>query len=694
MSEPVFVEATAAAAPVDTGRRPIRRLPPSLVNRIAAGEVIERPASVVKELVENAIDAGATAIDVEVEDGGLGLIRVIDNGCGIPPDELKLAVAEHATSKLTDDEDLFRIQTKGFRGEALASIASVSHLRLTSRTAGSDAAWSVDSRGGDVGVPQACAGNPGTTVEVRHLFFNTPARRKFMKGPGTEYGHIAEMLLRLALPHPEIAFSLAHNARVNVRLPCSNLRDRLLQAWPEDFRERGLDLDAAESEIRLQGLIGLPELAHPTGRHQYLYVNRRPIRDKFIAHALKESFRGLTEPGRHPAAVLLLFLPPADVDVNVHPTKSEVRFRNSSRVHGLVMTAVREVLLGADLSPHAAPRRVVGSDHTATSDLPPSSNGPEGASSSPPAGAAESETQRRDLMQTLADFFRLQPSSPFLLDPPARATAAESTPATPPETSPPPPAPPVQDPTVPAGHADPSAARRLPPTADALSRQALPGGIASDEPAPHRRPPEPETIPPVTPRAVLPVQVLHLHNTYLVLATADGLQIIDQHALHERILYEELLGRLRRGNLGGQQLLIPPVLRVTDRQIDLLESLRPLLGQLGMELMPARPGQLAVTAFPGFLSRLDPADFVRDLLERAEAGGFDLHAEALLGGVLEMMACKAAVKAGDPLTPEQIDTLLARRDAIERASNCPHGRPTTLKLTLRDLEKQFKRTGF
>src|SRR3954467_1207907 len=336
-------------------RRRIQQLSPSLVNRIAAGEVIERPAAVVKELVENAIDAGASHIVVEVEDGGRALIRVIDDGGGIPSDELALAFASHATSKLSCDDDLFRILTMGFRGEALASIGSVSHARVLSRTAASDAAYEILNQGGAISDPPAAPGNVGTTIEVRNLFFNVPARRKFIKGTATEYGHIAEALLRTALAHLQISFRLLHNNRKTLDLPASSEEERLLAAWPDDFREQRLPIDLRDAEVKLRGIVGLPELARPTPKYQYLYLNGRAIRDRFIMHALREAYRGLTEPGRHPAAVLLLEIPPQDVDVNVHPTKSEVRFRDGGRIHGLVLSAVRERLLGSDLTPRAVP---------------------------------------------------------------------------------------------------------------------------------------------------------------------------------------------------------------------------------------------------------------------------------------------------------------------------------------------------
>jgi DNA mismatch repair protein MutL len=583
-------------------RNSIQQLFPALVNRIAAGEVIERPASVVKELVENSIDAGATNITVEVEDGGRSLIRIIDDGVGIPVNELPLAFASHATSKLQTDADLSRINTMGFRGEALASIGAVSQARLLSRTPDQPVAYEVYDRGGLIDQPQAAAGNVGTAIEVRNLFFNTPARRKFLKGAATEFGHISEALVRLAIPHPEISFQLSHNGRSVLQLPVDTPQHRWLSAWPEDFAKLGFSLDVRDAEITLIGLIGQPELARPLARYQYIFLNGRPIRDRFVQHALREAYRGLTEPGRHPAAILLISMPPQDVDVNVHPTKSEVRFRDSSRIHGLVLSAVREKLLGSDLVPAAVPR---------FSSVP-----------------LPVDPERRELRERLADFFK--------------SSLAESAPAS---------APPIEPPLSPA-----------PLSTAPFSREAPPA--------------------------------IQLHNSYLVAESDDGLIIIDQHALHERIMYEDLLARISRGPLESQRLLIPITLTAGGRQQELLEQIQPLLKRIGIEAASIGPGAVAIHAFPSFLQRLDPAEFLAELLDRGEQETLDLNQEQLLHEVLDMMACKAAVKAGDPLSPAEIDSLLARRHLIDRSSNCPHGRPTTLRMTLRDLEKQFKRTGF
>jgi len=611
--------------------RRIQQLPPSMVNRIAAGEVIERPSAVVKELVENAIDAGADHIIVEIEDGGRALIRVIDNGGGIEPADLPLAFASHATSKLVSDEDLFRIMTMGFRGEALASIGAVSHARILSRTAANDSAYEIQNRGGAISDAQAAAGNVGTSVEVRNLFFNTPARRRFIKGSATEFGHISETLLRIALAYPSIHFSLTHNGRASLDLPAASDQERWLSAWPDEFREQRLAVDVRDAELRLRGIIGLPELARPTAKHQYFYLNGRFIRDKFVQHALREAYRGLTEPGRYPAAILMLEMPPQDVDVNVHPTKIEVRFRDSGRIHGLVHSAIREHLLGSDLTPTAIPMR---------SD-------------------ARDEAPRLEMREKLAEFFRQLPPTavaPIAPAPPAQPGLPAFAPTPQPQVISP--APLVARPSI-----EPPALREPPPAAPVQS-----------------------TLP--------PSPAIQLHNSYLVVQSDDGMLIIDQHALHERIVYEDLLARLNRGTLESQRRLLPEVVDVSSTQASLLEQIQPLLAKLGIEVNEFGPGQVAVHSFPSFLEKLEPGAFVRELLERGEQELLDMHEEELLHEVLDMMACKAAVKAGDPLTPPEIEALLARRELVDRSSNCPHGRPTTLRLSLRDLEKQFKRTGF
>ena len=487
----------------------------------------------------------------------------------------------------------------GFRGEALASIGAVSQSRLLSRARDDSIAYEIQNHGGQIDQPQAAAGNPGTVIEVRNLFFNTPARRKFLKGVATEFGHIRDALVRLAVPFPDVAFKLVHNGRTALDFPAASARQRWLAAWPEEFAQLCLTIDVQDAEISLLGLIGKPELAGPTPKQQFFFLNRRCIRDRFLQHALREAYRGLTEPGRNPAAILLLAMPPQDVDVNVHPTKTEVRFRDSSRIHGLVLSAVRERLLGSDLSPAAQPNT--------PGQIP----------------------QRLEMRQRLAEFFR------------------------------------------------------APESQQAAAPSSMPQFSPSIQGAP---------LPSPLPGPVVPA--LQLHNSYLVAETDDGLIIIDQHALHERVMYEDLLARVAHGPLESQRLLIPATFPAAPRQMEILEQVQPLLLRLGIEASPVGPDGVAIHSFPSFLHRLDPVDFLRELLERGEQELLDLHQEEMLHEVLDMMACKAAIKAGDPLSAGEIEALLARRNLLDRPSNCPHGRPTTLRLTLHDLEKQFKRTGF
>jgi DNA mismatch repair protein MutL len=635
--------------PSETPRTRIAQLPPNLVNRIAAGEVIERPASVVKECVENSLDAGATSVTVEIDDGGKALIRILDNGNGIPADDLPLAFASHATSKLRDDADLFAIRTMGFRGEALASIGSVSFARIVSRTPDSDSGYEITNRGGEMSAPRAIGANVGTSIEVRDLFYNVPARRKFLKGSGTESGHVADAILKIAIARPDVSFKLLSGGRISLDLPATAPTLRWLEAWPSEYAQAKLDLSIDSDDISLRGIVGLPELAMPHLKNQYLYINGRCVRDKFIGHALKEAFRGLCEPGRNPAAVLMIALPADQVDVNVHPTKSEVRFRDSSRVHGLVLSSVRSLLLGNDLVPRAKPQAAFGNLDS---------------------------VDRTSMREQLASFFRADVGAPSPLS-----------------TGP-----------LAGGHylPDVSSIGSTSTFGSATSSQRDEDSMirAVGESTNHDIAPTPSLNESTSDRIdhILvqssATSAIQLHNSYLVAESEDGLVIIDQHALHERIMFEDLLARVQRGPLEAQRLLIPLIVSASPQQIDALESLAPIFAKLGIEAAAIGPDAVAVHAFPSFLEKLDPAAFVKDVLEKVENESAQIDHETLLHETLDMMSCKAAVKAGDPLTPDEIKALLARRHLVDRASNCPHGRPTTLKLSLRDLEKQFKRTGF
>ncbi len=604
---------------------PIRVLSDLLVNQIAAGEVIERPASVVKELVENCLDAGAMRISIVVEDGGRELIRVADDGRGIDAEELPLALSAHATSKIARTEDLERIATLGFRGEALASIASISRLRITTRPADAEGGAVIEAGGDRVGPvrPAGCA--PGTVIEVRNLFFNTPARRKFMRGAATEFSHITDLVQRIAMAHAQVGFTLTHNDRVTLDLPPNQPTDRRCVALlGDDLAEALLEFDSDERGIGLWGMAGLPAIARATAKHQYLYVNGRPVRDRNVAHAVKEAYRGLIEPTRHPTLVMFITLDPAQVDVNVHPAKAEVRFADANAVHGQVLATIRQRLLGADLTPTADLRPTAGFGFPQPGDA-----------------ASENQESKLDNLSDFVDHFRR-------MDPRQKGFVYQQVKAE-------------------LGMAD----------------QGDGDGAATDD-APLTEPIRAAARP-----------ILQVHNSYIVTEDESGLVIIDQHALHERMMFQLLLERIEAGGqLESQRLLTPITLNVTAGQIDTLERLGPLLRRIGVEAEPIGPSTIGIHAFASLLfdRGVEPDRFLAELIDRAQDDDFNPSQEAALHETLDMISCKAAVKAGDAMADDELVELLKRRDQIERASNCPHGRPTTVRLTLRDLEKQFKRT--
>jgi DNA mismatch repair protein MutL len=671
----------------------IRKLSTLLINQIAAGEVIERPASVVKELVENSIDAGATRIDVLIEQGGSQLIRISDNGNGILPDELPLAIAPHATSKLRTSEELGTIVTMGFRGEALASVASISRLKIYSRptldSGPVEAGASIEVTGDEIGPITPASGAPGTVIEVRDLFYNTPARRKFLKGAPTEYGHIAEIVDRIAMAHPAVGFTLSHNGRKTLDLPpgqshrerCVGVLGKELDKGLLEFQETA---PIEKGGAHVWGLAGLPEIARPTAKFQYLYLNARPIKDRSLSHAMKEAYRGLMPPDMQPVVVVFLSVNPEDVDVNVHPAKSEVRFREPGRAHGIVLSAIRQRLLGADLTPRA----------TFAPSFKPAAQEPAGFSfdpTPPPAGETPFET----LPAAGSD-----PSVPRPAYTPGGNAPSQGTP------------------TPVSSRAFVDYFKRMEPSQKGFVYQQVKDAMGADAGPPpeptldqvadsHRPAP---SISPTSPSAgsgntagepVAPILrtmgVLQIHKSYLVTQDEQGLLIIDQHALHERVMFEELSKRILSQNLESQRMLMPGVVRANARRQSVAESMRPLLEKIGVELEPLGPDTLAIQAFPSFLfeRNVTPEPFIRELLDKAEDGTLDVTSvtaqEAVLHEVLDMMACKAAIKAGDKMTPEELAALLAKREEIERSSNCPHGRPTTIRMTLRDLEKQFKR---
>jgi len=626
----------------------IRRLPPTLVNRIAAGECIERPASVVKELVENSLDAGARQVEVAVEDGGRALIQVRDDGSGMDADDLLLSVAQHATSKLREDADLFNIRTLGFRGEALASIAAVARLRIVSRPPDREVGHEIRVEDGQVIGPRPCQAPPGTTVAVRDLFHSVPARRKFLRTNQTEMGHISEQLARLALAQPQVAFTLRHNGRVVHQLEATtDVHRRIGDFFGPELAAVLLPISREGDHVRVQGWVAPPAESRSSAKWEYVFVNGRYVRDRFVSHAVREAYRSLIDPTRYPVVFLFINIDPQLVDVNVHPTKIEVRWQDSNYVHGLVLAALRDKFLtsnldhrlrtpGEDAEYRESVRRAMVEFFTRC-----------GAAESRPSEAIGPSPQRQ--ASTLAPV-------PVGTDPGAAADA------------------PNQGRSA-VGERPCDAARRASATGDAVLPTVADVGLAA-------------------PPGNLPTgeRAIQIHNAYLVVETTEGLVIIDQHALHERILYEELRRRLAQRKLESQRLLMPVVVRVPADRLEVLEAHAELLERLGVELSAAGLHSVALHAFPSLLAeRVDLEQFVGDLLDLLSQEGSRPQTETLLHQVLDMLACKAAVKAGDPLTPDEIGALLARRELAERSSHCPHGRPTTLRLTLRDLEKQFHR---
>jgi len=619
----------------------IQILPPTLVNRIAAGECVERPASVVKELVENAIDAGGRRIGVTVVDGGRELIQVGDDGCGMDADDLRLAVHPHATSKLLTDDDLFNIRTMGFRGEALASIGAVARLQITSRPGEHEVGHFVRVEGGEIGGPSPCTAPPGTTVEVRDLFYAVPARRKFLRTSQTEMGHVSEQFARLALAHPSIAFSLRHGGRLFHDLPpAEGRRKRIGDFYGVELAEVLLEVRRESHDVLVEGYVAPPREARGSNKWEYVFVNGRYVRDRFISHAVKEAYRSLIDPSRYPVVFLFVSVDPGSVDVNVHPTKVEVRWRDSNFVHSQVLAALRDRFLASNL------------DHRLKTATPPG------------------EEYRDRVRQAMVDFFTTaRPVDPAPRGGPSSWEHAprQADAAT------------AHEARTPFSAAPAVAFERAP---GAAGRTPVVDGPAAEAPA----------VAPTAGSVLAPRRAaVQVHNMYIVAETEDGLLILDQHALHERILYEEFRARIADRPLEAQRLLLPDVVRVAPDRIAALEQHADLLARLGIELTQSGPQTVTLHAFPSFLERANRTEFVRELLDILAEPGARPSTETLLHDVLDMMACKAAVKFGDPLTGEEIEALLARRQTAERSSHCPHGRPTTLHLTLRDLERQFKR---
>ncbi len=612
----------------------IRQLSQSLINKIAAGEVIERPASVVKELMENAVDAGATRIDVSVMQGGLEMVRVVDNGGGIAMEELPLALASHATSKIAEADDLFRVGTLGFRGEALASIAEVSRLLLRSRTPEHQSGAELEAVGGVIGEPAPCGCPVGTCIEVHNLFFNTPVRRKFLRTTATEFGHVSEAFTRIALAVPNVHFTLRHNDKPVFELAASDgWLERIARFYGRELADNLIWVESAEDDVRLSGYVAHPGQSRSHNRLQYFFLNGRHIRDRALQHALGEAYRGLLMVGRYPIAFLAMKMPAELVDVNVHPTKLEVRFQDAGRLYSQLLATLRGKFLTTDLNTRV---------HSAADGLA------SGANDDPTAG--HDETQTAQLRQQLVDWAKGKVASWGETQAPSSAGSAASEPHSPLELRP----------LGPAW-------RRL-DSIDAVPQTDAPPGAA-------------------VPRA----SALQIHNRYLVAETDEGVTIIDQHALHERILYEQLRQRVANGTIETQNLLVPEPVDLSPAEAAAALQHRDLLSELGVKVEPFGGSTILVSGYPAMLANMNPVEVLQALLERILSDVKRPDQRDVLDDLLHTIACKAAIKAGDRLAPEEITALLEQRHLIDDAHHCPHGRPTALVFTREELDKQFKR---
>jgi DNA mismatch repair protein MutL len=618
----------------------IQILADELINQIAAGEVIERPASVVKELVENSLDAGARRIEVELERGGCALIRVRDDGGGIPPQEITLALSRHATSKIASLSDLERVGTLGFRGEALPSIASVSRLTLTSRSPDAGHAWNVDAREGVVTAPSPASHPYGTTVEVRDLFFNVPARRKFLRAEATEYQHILRMLERLALSRFSVGFSLAHNGRSVWALPPARTPQervaRVAKLCGEEFAAHTIELEHEQEASRLTGWLALPTFSRSQADLQFAFLNGRFVRDKLIAGAARLAYQDVLFNGRFCAYVLYLDMDPTLVDVNAHPQKLEVRFRESRSVHERLLRTIEQALAGTRPTAESlgsAPAAWLTGGARASGAAPPSQG-------------------RFTLPQRAAGRGAVDAYRRFLDQPPDRSRDSG---------------------------------------ANLDFDTAVDRGVGVGDPGGHRTAPgEADTAAPGEQDAPLGFAVAQLHGVYILAQTAEGVVLVDMHAAHERVMYERMK-KLLAGETAQQQLLVPEILSVTPAQAEAAEAHAAEFERLGFTVSRIAPDRLALRGIPSLLSGRDPAGVVRDVLSDLLETGHSRQVEESINHLLGTMACHAAVRAQRNLSLAEMNALLREMERTPRADQCNHGRPTWVRLSLGELDRLFMR---
>ncbi len=678
----------------------IHKLPAAVINQIAAGEVVERPASVVKELLENAVDSGARRIDLAVERGGKDLIRVADDGRGMDADDLPMAFSAHATSKLQSAEDLERISTLGFRGEALAAIAEISRTRCVTRTIDSETALGLEIEGGIQGEIKPAAGPPGTVVEVRDLFYNTPVRRRFLKSDTTEAGHVSEAFQRIVLANPDIHFTYRSGGKTVYDIPArASMRERIGTFFGQDLAEDLIWIDSRVDDYRVFGFVAQPRHSRGSSRSQHFFVGGRYVRDRTLTHALTEAYRGLLMVGRQPVAFLTFEIPPDDLDVNVHPAKTEVRFRDSQKLYALLLSAIRHKFLGTDLH-----ERI--SAHGRGDAVPVSfPSNDEEAEESPklaePAAAAAASADAAPFRLNSAAPSRQSVSNWFQNSPGASDSA--SFPAKPMNFGVPAGTDRYRQAASPASSATPvswsmASTSSAPFQADldtgATSAVDADAAIASTRPGngvePERNDSLVSGIAPEVPKTYR--KAVQIHDSYLVVETDEGLSLVDQHALHERILFEELKAKIQEGGVESQRLLLPETLELEPADHELALEHEEILTKLGLEVQDYGAPTLAVLSLPTLARHVAAGDLVRDLIDRFRHAQATPEPDAILNLTLATIACKAAVKAGDPLKPEEIEALLAKATHFAHSHHCPHGRPSSLNFSKSELEKRFGRT--
>lgn len=617
-----------------TERRPIRELPDELISQIAAGEVVERPASVVRELLDNALDAGAGQITVRLASGGVRLISVEDDGLGIPREELTVALRRHATSKIASLDDLETVGTMGFRGEALAAINAIAELSILSRFSGADTAFSLDGRTGEL---RPVARSTGTTVEVRELFFATPARRKFLKTDATELAHCIEAVRRHALARPEVGFSVWHDGKLVEQWRAATTREqRLADALSDDFVAQSVAVDREGGPVRVIGRAGIPDAARSRGDQQFFYVNGRFVRDKVLSHAVRSAYEDVLHGQRQPIYALYLEIDPARVDVNVHPTKIEVRFRDGREVHQAVRHAVEDALAapraGDAVVPSAAPQPFF-------KQTPLPSN----------ASWAQPAINFTAPERGVGDFEAMWPQ---------------------------------RSEQRPAHAAEPSASPPWPSAGAAPATFQPPAGLPAGTAAPLAT--NDEAWP-------LGRALAQLQGIYILAENSQGLVIVDMHAAHERIVYERLKTQLDGAAISSQPLLIPATFAATPQEVATAEACAEVLPTLGLEITPFSARTLAVRAVPGTLADGDPVELARSVL--AELGQHDASTvvQRAQNELLSTMACHGAVRANRKLTIDEMNALLRQMEATERSDQCNHGRPTWRQLSVRELDSLFMR---